>query len=128
MAEGSFATAINCMDGRTQRPVMDWLTDRFKVDYVDAITDPGVDKILTAGTPEQIDSIKNRVLISVKAHGSGHIAIVGHHDCAGNPVSEEEHHQMTREAVDVVAGWDLPVKILGLWVGPDWTVEVIHER
>ena len=128
MAEGLFATAINCMDGRTQRPVMDWLTDRFKVDHVDAITDPGVDKILTAGTPEQIESIKKRVLISVNGHGSGHIAIVGHHDCAGNPVSEEEHRRMTKEAVEVVAGWDLPVRIFGLWIGEDWTIEVIHER
>lgn len=128
MAEGSFATAINCMDGRTQRPVMDWLTEQFKVDHVDAITDPGVDKILTAGTPEQIESIKNRVLISVNAHGSGYIAIVGHHDCAGNPVSEEEHRRMTKEAVEVVAGWDLPVRVFGLWIGEDWKVEVIHER
>ncbi len=128
MAEGSFATAINCMDGRTQRPVMAWLTDQFKVDYVDAITDPGVDKILTAGTREQIESIKNRVLISVNAHGSRHIAIVGHHDCAGNPVSEDEHRRMTKEAVEVVAGWDLPVKVFGLWIGSDWRVEVIHEK
>jgi hypothetical protein len=128
MADGSFATAINCMDGRTQKPVTDWLTRQFGVEHIDTITEPGVDKVLTQGALHQVQSIKDRVLISVNAHGSRHVVVVGHHDCAGNPVSRDEHHRMTREAVEIVAGWDLPIRVFGLWVDENWNVEVIHER
>ena len=37
----SFCTAINCMDGRVQLPVIRFLQERFKVDYVDVISEPG---------------------------------------------------------------------------------------
>ena len=33
----TFATAINCMDGRVQIPVIEYLKKEFKVDYVDMI-------------------------------------------------------------------------------------------
>jgi len=32
---GKFATAINCMDGRVQLPVINWLMENLSVDYVD---------------------------------------------------------------------------------------------
>jgi hypothetical protein len=35
MAEGKFATAVNCMDGRTQQPVLGWAKEKFQVDYVE---------------------------------------------------------------------------------------------
>ena len=41
MAEGTFATAINCMDGRVQLPVIKFLQERFKAEYVDIISEPG---------------------------------------------------------------------------------------
>lgn len=127
MAQATFATAINCMDGRTQQPVTEWMKREFGVDYVDAITEPGADKALTTGPAAQVASIRSRVLISVDGHGSRNIAVVGHHDCAGNPVSKESHLEMTRKAVEVVASWGLSVRVLGLWVDEDWQVEVIAD-
>lgn len=35
-----FAAAINCMDGRTQVPVIEFLKNKYGVDYVDMITEP----------------------------------------------------------------------------------------
>lgn len=35
-----FATAINCIDGRTQLPVIEWARKKYGVDYVDMITKP----------------------------------------------------------------------------------------
>jgi hypothetical protein len=32
MAQGNFATAINCMDGRTQEPIINWAKKEFNVD------------------------------------------------------------------------------------------------
>jgi hypothetical protein len=48
MSHGSFATAINCMDGRTQIPVTDYVRKKYKVEYVDMITEPGPIKVLAA--------------------------------------------------------------------------------
>ncbi len=45
--KGIFATAINCMDGRVQIPAIEWLKRRHQIDYVDMITEPGPNKILS---------------------------------------------------------------------------------
>lgn len=117
MQERTFATAINCMDGRTQLPVIDYLRRRFLVDYVDSITEPGPDGILS-NTIEKfyIDSIRRRVEISVYKHGSKLIAIVGHHDCAGNPVEERVHFEHIKKSVETVQSWGYDCDVFGLWV------------
>jgi carbonic anhydrase len=125
MASGEFATAINCIDGRAQQPVADWLKLNQHVRYVDAITEPGVDKVLAEGSPEQIEAIRRKVLISVNAHGSRAIAVAGHHDCAGNPVSKEEHLEHIRQSVETIAAWGLPVQVIGLWVNELFWIEEV---
>ena len=126
MHTGKFGTAINCMDGRTQLPVTTWIKNKYGLDYVDMITEPGPEKILSRGTPEQVESIKSRVDISVNAHGSQTILIVAHHDCAGNPVSKEEHVRQVKDCLKIVKSWGLPVKdVIGAWVNDGWAVELI---
>ncbi|MBC7345036.1 MAG: hypothetical protein H5U03_06435, partial [Clostridia bacterium] len=89
MAHG-FAATINCMDGRTQLPVINYVKDKYGVDYVDVITEPGPNKLLAErGDEALLASIRRRLEISVLKHGSRHVVIVGHHDCAGNPVEKE---------------------------------------
>jgi len=46
MATGTFGTAINCMDGRVQTPIADWVKMHFSVTWVDMITEAGADGIL----------------------------------------------------------------------------------
>ncbi len=125
MGKGTFATAINCMDGRVQEPVAGWMKEHLRVDYVDMITEPGPDKVMTLALPSGLESICKRVLISINAHHSGAVAIAGHHDCAGNPVSREEHRDQIRKSADIIASWGLPVRVLGLWVDEHWRVHVI---
>ncbi|MGZ6322378.1 MAG: carbonic anhydrase [Ktedonobacterales bacterium] len=131
MATGTFGTAINCIDGRAQGPVADWVKTNGHVQYVDMITEPGADNVLAQGSSSRIESIKQSVLISVNAHKSGIIAIAGHHDCAANPVSKYEQLAPIPAAVQVVASWGLPVRIVGLWVN-EWgyieVVEVVEAR
>ncbi len=127
MAEGVFVTAINCMDGRVQEPIVKWMRARFGADYVDMITEPGPDKIMVAGPASGQESIKDRVLISVNGHGSRVVAMVGHHDCAGYPVSKEQHVTDVQKCIEIIQSWDLPVRILGLWVGDTWEVEVLSD-
>ena len=128
MTKETFATAINCMDGRTQEPIISWAKKTFEVDYVDAITEPGPDKILAEGPDTLIESIRNRVMISVNKHGSQNVIMVSHHDCAGNPVSKEEHLDQLKKSVDVISSWELGVKIIGVWIGEDWKVNKLIER
>jgi hypothetical protein len=122
-----FVTAINCIDGRVQRPVSDWMKMMFLARYVDTITEPGPDKVLTQGPRESVESIRRNVALSANAHGSRAVAIAGHHDCAANPVSKEEHLRLIRKAVEVVASWGLPVRVVGLWVNEWWWVELVGE-
>ncbi|MGZ3638208.1 MAG: carbonic anhydrase [Ktedonobacterales bacterium] len=128
MATGIFGTAINCIDGRAQGPVADWVKVNGNVQYVDMITEPGADKALAQGSPSRIESIKQSVLISVNAHKSSIIAIAGHHDCAANPVSKDAHVAHIHAAMQVIASWGLPVRIAGLWVNEWGYVEVVEAR
>lgn len=127
MASGSFATTINCMDGRTQLPVNEWMMDKFGVDYVDTITEPGPNGILADNKEPLVTSIKDRVLISVNGHGSRTIVLVGHHDCAGNPGPREMQDDHVMKGIEVIRSWNLPVRILGIWIGDDWKVEIIYD-
>ena len=123
---GSFATAVNCMDGRAQLPVIHWLKDTYHVDYVDMITDPGPIKILSENTDiASVESIKKRVAISTDKHGSKNIAIVGHYDCAGNPVNRETQVNQVSCSIQLVRSWNNNVSVIGLWVDEDWIVHTI---
>jgi hypothetical protein len=127
MSHGSFATAINCMDGRVQSPVFDFMRSRYNVDYVDMITEPGPNKILAENADEStLEPIKRRVRISVEDHGSRAMAIVGHHGCAGNPAEKEAQLKHIASAIEVVRSWGFPVELIGLWVDENWTVHVVE--
>jgi hypothetical protein len=121
MAHGVFGTAINCMDGRTQLPVNEYLKSRFKLDYIDTITEPGPVKIL-AENLAGVASIEQRVKISVEAHGSQLISVVAHHDCAGNPVPKETQLKQLEAALKTVRTWNYQAQCIGLWVDDKWQV------
>lgn len=127
MAVGRFATAINCIDGRTQRPVSEWIRIQFSVDYVDTITQPGPEAALTRGPANAIEVMRQNVGVSVQAHQSRLLAVAAHHECAGNPVSDDEHKAQVRAACEVIAKWGFPARIVGLWVNEWWQVEVVSD-
>lgn len=119
----TFATAINCMDGRVQIPVIEYIRTKYKVDYVDTITEPGPNKILSENRDKTIvESIKRRVDISVIKHNSKYIAIVGHYDCAGNPVEQDIQLKQIPQAIRVMKEWNFDAQIIGLWVDENWVV------
>ncbi|MCK4890231.1 MAG: hypothetical protein KAS97_09895 [Candidatus Aminicenantes bacterium] len=123
----SFCTAINCMDGRVQLPVIEYMKKKFTIDYVDMITEPGPNKILAEGSDDKlIESIFSRIEISVKKHGSKHIAIICHFDCAGNPANEDEQWLHTLEAVKIVKERFKNTEVIGLWVNKNWDVTEIN--
>ena len=40
MATEKIVTVINCLDGRSHRPVLNWLKASFDAEFVDHITEP----------------------------------------------------------------------------------------
>ena len=123
MANGIFGTSISCMDGRIQIPLSNWIKKNYSVDYVDTITEPGVDKKIAAGL--DLGSIKTKVDISVNAHKSKLIVVSGHYDCAANPVSDDEHIALIKKGVEALSSWNLDVKLVGVWVDKDWNVQIV---
>jgi carbonic anhydrase len=124
MAEGKFATSISCMDGRIQIPLNEWIKKNHSVDYVDTITEPGVEKKITENI--DVEQIKSKAEISIHKHKSDVIVVSGHHDCAGNPVSKEEHIEQIRKSIGIIKSWNFPAKVFGVWVDDQWQVEQIQ--
>ncbi len=126
MGHGKFVTAINCMDGRVQEPTISYMKKTYGVDYVDMITEPGPDKILSENSDKNlVQSIKNRIDISVQKHGSKVIAMIGHDDCAGNPVSKEEHIKQVNKSIEYLKSLYPGVEIIGLWIDGNWKVSKV---
>ncbi len=126
MSTKKFVTAINCMDGRVQLPIIEWMKAQFSADFVDMITEAGPNKILADNNNiHLIQSLKKRVEISVMKHASFQIAIVGHADCAGNPVDKETQVEQVKIAVRTVQSWGFQTPVVGLWVDDHWAVHKI---
>ena len=69
MNEKSFATSLSCIDGRVQLPMINWIKEKYSVDFVDTITAPGIDKVIFDG---DIESIKKSIMVSISNHKSSH--------------------------------------------------------
>jgi len=123
MAKGKFATSVSCMDGRIQIPLTNWIKENFSVDYVDTITEPGIDKQVADNT--DLESIKTKVGISINKHESELIVVSGHYDCAGNPVSNEEHITQIKKGIEVISSWNLGAKVIGVWVDDTWKINTV---
>ena len=122
-----FACAINCMDGRVQDAVKNYIKEKYSVDWVDMVTEPGPIKILAENAnPVIIENIKKRVDISVNHHGSKVVAIIGHFDCAGNPVEKEIQIEQLKKSKEVIESFKFSAEVILLWVDGDWqTVEQV---
>lgn len=114
------------MDGRVQLPVNAYLRRRFGAIFVDTVTEPGPNGILAEGTaPNLIESILDRVAVSVHHHGSGGVGIVGHADCAGNPRPRGVQVEQLRKARQRIAKRFPGIEVVLLWVDESWRVEEV---
>jgi len=121
-----FATAINCIDGRVQVPLSDFIKANYNIDYVDMITVPGPDKVLSGyEDANEIESIRRKVLISCDKHDSRLLFIAAHYDCAGNPCDEKEHLRQVKKAIENVEKWNINSEIFGLWIDKELRVSLI---
>jgi hypothetical protein len=114
------------MDGRVQLPVITYLSNRFKADYIDSVTEAGPVLYLgeRAGS-EQTKSILRRTDISINEHKSTGIAVIAHHDCAGNPVDDQRQISQLQPAVNFLTNHYPNVEITGLWLDSNFQVQEI---
>ena len=119
----AFCTAVNCIDGRVQLPVIQYLMERFGARYVDSITEPGPVAILgEEQTDPRAKSIMERIRISIEKHNSRGIAIVAHHNCAGNPVSKDTQMRQLKKSISLTRDAFPGIEVIGLWVDEEWKV------
>jgi carbonic anhydrase len=124
--KGTFAAAINCMDGRVQEPVQRALKQELGVDYVDMITEAGPSRLLAEGTDtRKLESIRDKLEISVRKHGSSVVAVVAHHDCAGNPADKAGQIEDVKQSIAHLDTLDFDVRLLGIWVDEQGNVEFV---
>lgn len=121
-----FGTVLQCMDGRPQRKVADFLTQKFSVVHVDVITTAGLVKHLVTETP-QTPVLMQNLTVSLERHESNQIAVVAHADCAGNPVADHIQKKQVSNAVQFLTDRYPHAEVVGLWVGPDWEVEGVPD-
>ena len=121
----SFGTVLVCMDGRIQRKVSDYLTASFGVRHLDTITTSGTVKHLAEDT-DQTEILLANLDVSMAAHGSRHVAVVAHHDCAGNPVADKTQRQQVSTAVAWLSGKYPDADVIGLWLGDNWIIEKVR--
>ena len=120
-------TLINCIDGRIQYPVMDYLRNNYDLAYFDSITEAGPLKILTERTDKcRLFSLKEQISTSLEDNGSTFIAIVGHYDCKDNPLERAEQEKQMDQALGYLGNaYGEKITYVGLYVNDKWKVEEI---
>ena len=118
-------TCLNCMDGRVQLPVLQWIKKYRRVDFVDVITEAGMDGVL-ADPNHDIGEILYSIGISVKMNNSTGLFVVGHYDCRGNPSNKKTHYQQIIKAIQRVKSHWASHSVTGLWVNKNWQVEEVE--
>lgn len=114
-------TCLNCMDGRVQLPVLTWIKSNYPIDYVDVITEAGMDGVLAK--QEDISEILRSIKVSININKATKIFIVGHHDCRGNPVDVKLHREEIHIAAERLKKEWPNHEVIGLWVNNTWNVE-----
>lgn len=112
----TFAAALSCIDGRVQEPLAGWVRERCGVRSVDVVTQPGMDAVLARGAPAEVDALLANAAVSRRAHGAATLVVVGHADCAGNPVGDDQHVKDVAAAVRRVQAALPGFTVLGAFV------------
>lgn len=124
--KNEFITAINCMDGRVQLCVNNYIQKKYGIKYVDTITMAGPSKILSLGTSKTlVDNIMFRVGISIDIHQSKTIVIAGHFDCVGVPEDDETHKGYIVDACKKVRDTHPNIHVEAIWVDKEFSIIIL---
>lgn len=131
----TFFTVVGCMDGRIQEIMAKYGSEKFNAEYPDTITEAGIVGLIAnppAGgpDPEFVNNLKFKLLVSIEKHHSKGILVDGHAECAGNPVSDEQHKDDVRKSVEFIRSLiEDRVPVIGIFVertGNDWAAKELQ--
>ncbi len=111
------------MDGRVQLPALEWIKTNYPVDFVDVITETGMDGVLAK--QEDISEVLRSIKVSVTLNKSTRLFVVGHYDCRGNPVDENRHLEEIIISVKRLKPLWPAQEVIGLWVNDQWQIEPV---
>jgi len=120
-----FATVINCFDGKIQSTVLDHVRTEFAAPHIDLITRPGALKHLSGRPGPTTEAILNEVSFSIERHSSNQIAVVGHHNCAGNPETDTGQRKQLVEAKRLLTAEFPAAKVLAIFLNKDGAFEQV---
>lgn len=117
----TFFTSVGCMDGRAQEIVAEFGRKKFRAKYPDTITEAGLVGQLANNPPQSLlDSIKQKLLISLEKHHSKGIVVHGHQECAASDaVDDGKHVNDIRKSVQKIKSLILinsSVPVVGVFV------------
>ncbi|MCK9152130.1 carbonic anhydrase [Methanobacterium alcaliphilum] len=112
---GKFAACLNCIDGRVQLPVINWITSTYNIDFIDMITEPGMDGFLVDSESE-LKPLLDKLNIAIKVHDCEEIFIVAHEDCAANPVDFKTHAPNLKIASEKIKDVASKCKVICIYV------------
>lgn len=127
----TFFTSAGCMDGRVQKAVNRYASLVFGAELADTVTKAGLDGIFAHENidPEVYNSVKSMILVSVDRHHSYGIVVHGHEECAGNPVTHEQHKKDIKKSVEtvkkMVEGKNIEVRGVYVFLKPRIKIEEV---
>lgn len=120
---GDFVTVVNCMDGRVQEQVREYVFNVFDKKHIDTITLAGPCKVISENRKTAIvKNLKFRIDISVNKHGSNYIYIVGHSDCAGITRCDDTQKDYLIDSVAKLKEWYPNTTIQALWIDSNFKI------
>lgn len=105
-ANETFFTTVGCMDGRVQDVVAKFGREKFGAMYPDTVTEAGLVGKLGKGVVDPLltDALRFKIVtVSLGKHQAKGIIVHGHQECAGNPVSDEQHKDDVRRSVSFIS-------------------------
>ena len=132
----TFFTSVGCMDGRVQKVIADFGRQKFGADFPDTITEAGLVGLLGKEKVDQalVNLIRFKVVdVSIGKHHARGVVVHGHEECAGNPVSKDQHLDDIRRSVDKVKSMVQSVPVVGVYVQrnsgnrEEWVIEEVPQ-
>ena len=113
----SCCIAVNCVDGRVQRPAIEYLKARFGVPYVDIVSEWNPAHVLARShVSTQARAVVERVSLLVAAHDVAAVALVAHHGCEEAGEFDTDPVEELNTAVQHLAQHLSQRQVIGLWI------------
>jgi hypothetical protein len=116
------AIVITCAEPRHHVPevrlfedVLEKLRNDYGVEMAYKIALAGADGILSRGHDAHKKTMIDQVELLISAGSPVAIAVIGHEDCAGNPVSNEEHCADIQCSCNVLTGVCKEIPVIGFF-------------